>query len=67
MIARAADLKQLADERASIVERRHRTLMAKGVAACCIVRNAIEERIEPLLGEPMEFLTHVAPQLAALV
>ncbi len=66
MIERVADLKQLADEGPHIVERRHRSLLAKGVSAWCAARTAIEERIEPLLAEPVEVLSHIAPQLAAL-
>ena len=41
-------------------------LLAEVVLAWGAVRAAFEERVEPMLTEPMEVLTHVAPQLAAL-
>jgi hypothetical protein len=47
--------------------RRHRTaIAAKIVLAWAALREVFEERIEPALAEPMEVLTHVAPQLAAM-
>ncbi len=46
--------------------RRHKTVIAAKVAvAWAALREAFEERVEPMLAEPMEVLTHVAPQLAA--
>jgi hypothetical protein len=66
LITRVSDLGQLADERPQIV-RRHRTMVAKGIGAWLAVRASVEEKVEAMTGEPLELLTHVAPQLAALV
>lgn len=33
----------------------------------CVLRSAVEEKVELLMAEPMELLTHVAPQLVAIV
>lgn len=66
LIAKVSDLGQLADQRAHILGRRHRTIVPKGVAAWLTVRATVEEKMEVVMGEPMELLTHVAPQLAAL-
>jgi hypothetical protein len=47
--------------------RRHRTaIAAKVMIAWAALREAFEERIEPAFAEPMEMLSHLAPQLAAL-
>jgi hypothetical protein len=39
--------------------------VARVAVAWYAVREAFEEKIEPMLAEPVELLTHVAPQLAA--
>jgi hypothetical protein len=42
-------------------------VVARVTAAWFAVRKAFEEKVEPLLGEEAEFLSHVAPQLVAVV
>jgi len=66
LITKVSDLKQLADQRPNILSPRHR-IVAKGVAAWLAVRGSFEEKVEAMMGEPMELITNVAPQLAALV
>jgi hypothetical protein len=66
LIAKVHDLKQLADQRPLIVSRRHR-VVAKTIAAWLAVRSSVEEKVEPIMGEPMDLLTHVTPQLVALI
>ncbi len=56
----------LADQVRSTLRRHKTAIVAKVVLAWGAVRGAFEERVEPMLAEPMEVLTHVAPQLAAL-
>ena len=56
----------LADQVRSTLRRHKTAIVAKVVLAWGAVRTAFEERVEPMLAEPMEVLTHVAPQLAAL-
>lgn len=40
-------------------------VMARLTVMWCAAREAFEEKIEPIMAEPLEILTHVAPQLAA--
>jgi hypothetical protein len=42
-------------------------LYARIVVGWYALREAIEEKLEPLMAEPVELLTHVAPQLVAIV
>lgn len=56
----------LAEHMRTALRRRKGAIVARVVLAWCVVREAIEEKIEPFLAEPVELLTHVAPQLAAL-
>jgi hypothetical protein len=41
-------------------------VFAKAALLWATFRQAIEERIEPILAEPVEIATHIAPQFAAL-
>jgi hypothetical protein len=67
VIAEVSDLRKLADECSHMVGRRHGLMVAKGVAAWLAVRSSVEEKIEAMMGEPVEVITHIAPQLVALV
>ncbi len=47
--------------------RKHRAkITARFTVCCCAVREFFEEKIEPVLAEPIEVFTHFAPQFAAL-
>ena len=39
---------------------------ARIAVAWCALREAVEEKTEAMMAEPMEILTHLAPQLATL-
>lgn len=56
----------LADHMRAVLRRRKGAAIARILVALCLLREAIEEKIEPLLAEPMEVMAHFAPQLAAL-
>jgi hypothetical protein len=56
----------LADQVRSTLSRHRTAIAAKVMVAWAALREAFEERVEPMLAEPMEMLTHIAPQLAAL-
>jgi hypothetical protein len=58
-------LSLLADEIRSALCRKKAEIVARIAAVWCGVREAFEEKIEPILAEPVEILAHVAPQLAA--
>ncbi len=57
---------RLAERASSALRRRKNRLVARIAVAWCALREAVEDRSEAMLAEPMEILTHLAPQLAAL-
>jgi len=57
---------RLAEQAATALRRRKGALVARVAVAWCALREAIEEKTEAMMAEPMEILTHLAPQLAAL-
>jgi hypothetical protein len=57
----------LAQEVRVALRRRKADIVARMAVLWCGVREFFEEKVEPMLAEPVEVLTHVAPQLAALV
>jgi hypothetical protein len=56
----------LAEQATAALRRRKAAIVARIAVAWCALREAVEEKAEALTGEPMELLTHVGPQLAAL-
>jgi hypothetical protein len=56
----------LAEQAAAALRRRKAAIVARLALAWCALREAFEEKTKALMGEPMELLTHVAPQVAAL-
>lgn len=56
----------LAEQATKALRRRKAALVARVAAAWFALREAFEEKVEATMAEPMELLTHVAPQLVAL-
>ena len=56
----------LAEQAVVALRRRKTALIARVAVAWCALREAFEEKTEALMAEPMELLTQIAPQLAAL-
>jgi hypothetical protein len=56
----------LTEQAIAALRRRKTALIARVAVAWCVLREAFEEKTEAIMGEPIELLTHVAPQLAAL-
>ena len=56
----------LAEQATAALRRRKAALVARIAVAWAALREAFEEKTEAMMAEPMELLTHVAPQLAAL-
>jgi hypothetical protein len=56
----------LAEQATAALRRRKASLVARIAVAWCALREAFEEKTEVMMAEPIELLTHVAPQLAAL-
>jgi hypothetical protein len=60
------DTAKLAEQAAAVLRRRKAALIARVSVAWCALREFFEEKTEAMMGEPMDILTHIAPQLAAL-
>ena len=56
----------LAEQAAAALRRRKASLVARVAVAWAALREAVEEKTEAMMAEPVELLTHIAPQLAAL-
>lgn len=61
-----SDPMRLAEQATAAIRRRKAALVARVAVAWCALRETIEEKTEAMMAEPMEILTHLAPQLAAL-
>jgi hypothetical protein len=55
-----------AEQVAASLRSTRRSILAHIAVAWCAMREFYEEKVEPALAEPVEVLSHVAPQLAAL-
>ena len=56
----------LAEQATAALRRRKASIVARIAVAWCALREAFEEKTEELMAEPIELLTHIAPQLATL-
>jgi hypothetical protein len=56
----------LAEQATAALRRRKGAIVARIAVAWYALREAVEEKTEAMMAEPMEILTHMAPQLAAL-
>ena len=54
-----------AEETCSTLRRKKAEIIARLTVCWCAVREFFEEKIEPVLAEPIEVVTHFAPHLAA--
>jgi hypothetical protein len=57
----------IAEKVQAALARKRPAMVARLVAGWVAAKAAFEERVEPILAEPIELFTHVGPQLAALV
>lgn len=60
-------LVHLAEQAAAVLRRSRTAIVARIAVAWIAVREAIEEKTEALMAEPLELLGHVAPQLVSLI
>jgi hypothetical protein len=60
------NLKTMVEETCSALRRKKAQIFAQLTICWCAVREFFEEKVEPVLAEPIEVITHFAPQLAAL-
>jgi hypothetical protein len=66
VLAEHVDFELLAGQARTFLQQTRAGLLAHLAVAWGIVRQAFEEKVEPMLAEGEEFLMHFAPQLAAL-
>jgi hypothetical protein len=59
------NLMLLSQQLRSAICRKKMMIIAKATLVWAAIRQSMEEKIEPLLAEPMELATHLAPQIAA--
>ena len=57
----------LTEQAVAALRRRKGAIVARIAVAWVALREAFEEKTEAMMAEPMELLTHLSPQLAALV
>jgi hypothetical protein len=55
----------LAQQARSALRKKRAQIVARIALLWCTVRELFEEKLEPIVGESEELLTHVVPQLAA--
>jgi len=55
----------LAEQARSALRKKKTQIVARAALLWCAVRELFEEKLEPIVGESEELLTHFVPQLAA--
>jgi hypothetical protein len=55
----------LAEQARTVLRKKRAQIVARVALLWCAVRELFEEKIEPIVGESEELLTHFVPQLAA--
>lgn len=60
------NLTLVAEQIPAAMSRRKAAIAAKVVLLWAAIRQQIEQKLEPILAEPMELATHFAPQLVAM-
>jgi hypothetical protein len=58
---------RLAAQVRGTLQRKKGAIVARAVMAWVAIRETFEEKVEPVLAEPVEVLSHVAPQFAAMI
>jgi hypothetical protein len=61
-----SNLVLLAEQAATALRKKKQAILAQIAIAWCAMREFYEEKIEPAMAEPIELVSHFAPQLAAL-
>lgn len=60
------DILRLAEHTCGALRKRKSEIVAQFAICWCAVREFFEEKVEPVLAEPMEVVTHFVPYLSAL-
>ena len=56
----------LAEQTCTVLRKRKAEIVARLTVCWCAVREFFEEKVEPVLAEPIEVITHFAPHVVAL-
>ena len=56
----------VAEQTCGALRKRKAEIVARLTVCWCAVREFFEEKVEPILAEPMEVVTHFAPHFAAI-
>jgi hypothetical protein len=67
LLSEHAAIMPVAEQVKKTLQRSRPAMVARLVAAWVAIKGSFEERVEPILAEPIEIFAHVGPQLAALV
>ena len=57
----------LAEQMRGALRRKKAAIVARAVVAWIAIKETFEEKVEPVLAEPMEVFSHIAPQFVALI
>ena len=57
----------LAEQVRGALRRKKAAIVARAVVAWIAIKETFEEKVEPVLAEPMEAFSHIAPQFVALI
>jgi hypothetical protein len=66
VVFESSNLMLLAEQAQAALRRQKAAIVARIAIAWCAAREFFEEKTETIMAEPIELLTHVAPQLVAL-
>jgi hypothetical protein len=66
VLSEHAHVSRVVDAATALLRKGRPSLVARTLLLGCSLRHAFEERVEPMLVEGEELLTHFAPQLVAL-
>jgi hypothetical protein len=67
VLGEGRSLRAIAEKAAKVTfEAKKASLAARAILVWCMLRHSFEEKVEPLMAEPMELMTHLVPPLAAI-
>jgi hypothetical protein len=55
----------LAEQARRVLQKKRAQIIGRVAVLWCAIRELFEEKLEPIVGESEELLTHLVPQLAA--
>lgn len=58
---------RLAEQVRGTLRRKKSAIVARALVAWLAIKETFEERVEPILAEPAELLSHIAPQFVAMI